>query len=196
MAYQQKFNRWTDKSCVVQKGTSAGICPCGAAVCHRFSWSIIILVSSATRGRIQAGVYLPFNKIILFQNYFQMSYWLGEASLPFTIRGFYLQYIKLWSPNTCLPSSGRKDRDSSGRKDRDIWRTHMEIEGFQVMEHPLWQPYWRSIGFALCTAGCAGDSRHVFHHKLCLQLSIELAVSVILTIAAKPSTEYIFLPCM
>lgn len=120
MAYQQKFNRWTDKSCVVQKGTGAGICPRGASVCHRFSWSIIIIiVSSATRGRIWAGVYLLYNKIILIQNSFQMSYWLGEASLPFTIRGFYLQYIKLSSPNTGLPSSGRKERhleDSHGNR--------------------------------------------------------------------------------
>lgn len=74
MAYKQKLSRLTDKSRVVPKGTMAGICPCGTAFCHRFSWSIIIPVSSATRGRIVAGVYLPLSKIILIHNPFQMSY--------------------------------------------------------------------------------------------------------------------------
>lgn len=144
MAYQQKFCRLTDKSRVLQNGAVAGICPRGAAFYHRFSWRIIIPVSSVTRGRIWAGVYLPLSKIILIHNPFQMSYWLGEASLPFSIRGFYLQYIQLWSPNTCLPGSERKDRD--------IWKTQWKMEGFQVMEHPLWQLRWRSIGFVFCTA--------------------------------------------
>ena len=116
MAYQQKFTRLTDKSRVVPKGAMAGICPCGAAFCHRFSWSIIIPVSSATRGRIVAGVYLPLSKIILIHNPFQMSYWLGEASLPFSIRGFYLQYTY-----TDLVSQHLSPRQQE--KDRDIWKT-------------------------------------------------------------------------
>lgn len=148
MAYQQKFSRLTDKSCVVQKEAGAGICPRGAAFCHRFSWRIIIPVSLASRGRIWAGIYLPLSKIILIHNPFQMSYWLGEASLPFSIRGFYLQYIQLWSPNICLPGSGKKDRD--------IWKTHTEIESDQVIKCPLWQPYWKFIGVAFCTA-CANS---------------------------------------
>lgn len=131
MAHQQKFSRLTDKTCVVQKWAGAGICPRGAAFCHRFSWRIIIPVSSATRGRIWAGVYLPLSKIILIHNPFQMSYWLGEASLPFSIRGFYLQYIQLRSPNTCLP--GRE------RKDRDIWKTQTESKAFTWLNAATWR---------------------------------------------------------
>lgn len=125
IAYQQIFGRSADKSCLVWKGTCAGIC--GSAFCHRFSCRIIIPVSSATPGRIWAGVYLPLSKIILIHNPFQMSYWLVEALLPFSIRGFYLQYIQKWSPNTCLPGSGRKDRD--------IWTAQTERDCFQEIEH-------------------------------------------------------------
>lgn len=154
MAYQQKFSRLTDKSHVVQKGAMAGICPCGTAFRHRFSWRIIIPVSSATRGRIWAGVYLPLSKIILIHNPFQMSYWLGEASLPFSIRGFYLQYTY-----KALVSQHLSPRQ--WEKDRDIWKTLMKIEIFQVMEHPLWQPFWRSIGFCFERSCCAGICRDV-----------------------------------
>lgn len=75
---------------------------------NRFSWRIIIPVSSVAWGRKGAGVYLPLSKIILIHNPFQMSYWLREASLPLSIRSFYIQR---WSPNTCLQESVREDGD-------------------------------------------------------------------------------------
>lgn len=125
IAYQQIFGRSADKSCVVWKGACAGICPCGILPSIFLQDYYSSFFSNS--GRIWAGVYLPLSKIILIHNPFQMSYWLVEALLPFSIRGFYLQYIQKWSPNTCLPGSGRKDRD--------IWTAQTERDCFQEIEH-------------------------------------------------------------
>ena len=111
MVYQQKFRRLTDKSCVVQKGGGGACWYLSLQRCFLSSIFLEDYYSSFFSDLRRATGYLPLSTILLIYNPFQMSYWLGEASLPFSFRDVYLQCAQLWSPNTCLQVAGGNDGD-------------------------------------------------------------------------------------
>lgn len=84
-----------------------GICPRSAVFYHWFSWRIIIPAPSSLS--TQDMVYLPFSKIILIHNPFQMSYWLRGFSAILSQRCLLTIYTAS-SHNTCLQVAGRKKK--------------------------------------------------------------------------------------